>query len=573
MNIIDKQPWQTTIPVDGDLFAAAQAKTDIKELKNNQQDFEWYPTTPEMLSRVREQIELMGAGDRLLDIGAGNGSALMAMASVCSELFAIEISPILIKQMDKSIVVIGTDFTAQTLIDKKVDVIFSNPPYSKFEPWMIKIIKECNAKQVLLIVPQRWETSPQIAKALHDRNVSAKIIDSFDFMDAERPSRAKVHLVEIRYAEKECYSSWSHDALDAFNLWFDETFAEEIKVAHESAQAYKFNLKDEIENAVIYGKDLINRLFELYSVEIKNLIRTYRAIATINGELLSELGISKKNTLESMAQKIAGLKARYWNELFGNMEQITDRLTANSRKLLLDKITCHMDVDFSPENAYAIAIWAIKNANMFLDDQLIKLFFDLTTNEGIKHFKSNEHWSDDSFRYQHWRARNGCTKYSLDYRFVISRYRLMYVNDIGCFRSNYDRYSGIHDEAGDLLGDIFTTAKNLGFNVHNTLLMTSWERGVENTFTMEHNGIKVDFMKVRPYLNGNMHIKLNQDFMLALNVEVARILHGGRDAKHAAEEMGESLARVEKVFNSHTRLELNPAKLIGPPVSNLTKEH
>ena len=48
------------------------------------------------------------------------------------------------------VVIIGSDFHEQTLIDKKVDLIFCNPPYSEFELWTKQIIdwKSCNSHKL-----------------------------------------------------------------------------------------------------------------------------------------------------------------------------------------------------------------------------------------------------------------------------------------------------------------------------------------------------------------------------------------------------------------------------------------
>ncbi|MGL5668705.1 MAG: hypothetical protein ACRDD9_21590 [Shewanella sp.] len=45
--------------------------------------------------------------------------------------------------------VIGTDFNQQTLVDKPVGVIFCNPPYSAFEQWATRVISEANAEALV----------------------------------------------------------------------------------------------------------------------------------------------------------------------------------------------------------------------------------------------------------------------------------------------------------------------------------------------------------------------------------------------------------------------------------------
>ena len=48
--------------------------------------------------------------------------------------------------LDSDIFVVGTDFHQQTFIDKKMNVIFCNPPYSEFTEWSIKLIEEANSR-------------------------------------------------------------------------------------------------------------------------------------------------------------------------------------------------------------------------------------------------------------------------------------------------------------------------------------------------------------------------------------------------------------------------------------------
>lgn len=55
-------------------------------------------------------------------------------------------------------------------------------------------------------------------------------------------------------------------------------------------------------------------------------------------------------------------------------------------------------------------------------------------------------------------------------------------------------------------------------------------------------------------MNGNIHIRFASEFMLALNVEVGRLKGWIHSAQQAAEEMGEELASVERVFKSAYQL-------------------
>ena len=53
----------------------------VSQLKENGQDFEWYPTTVEMIETVSRKCASIypGIGFSLLDIGAGDGRVLAMM--------------------------------------------------------------------------------------------------------------------------------------------------------------------------------------------------------------------------------------------------------------------------------------------------------------------------------------------------------------------------------------------------------------------------------------------------------------------------------------------------------------
>ena len=63
---------------------------------------------------------------------------------------------ILSEQLPDDVILLGTDFNQQTVIDKKVDFIFCNPPYSEYDEWAEKIILQGNCNAIALVIPARW---------------------------------------------------------------------------------------------------------------------------------------------------------------------------------------------------------------------------------------------------------------------------------------------------------------------------------------------------------------------------------------------------------------------------------
>jgi 16S rRNA A1518/A1519 N6-dimethyltransferase RsmA/KsgA/DIM1 with predicted DNA glycosylase/AP lyase activity len=84
----------------------------VSILKDSEQDFEFYPTTDEIINKVKEDIKdnYYRSTSSILDIGCGNGKVLNAFKDEFSELYAIEKSQVLISTLPANIFIIGTEF-------------------------------------------------------------------------------------------------------------------------------------------------------------------------------------------------------------------------------------------------------------------------------------------------------------------------------------------------------------------------------------------------------------------------------------------------------------------------------
>ena len=131
----------------------------VKQLQEYDEDYEFYPTTDPMIELVNQHTD--ESAKTVLDIGCVHGATLEKLA--CDTKYGIEKSQILLNAAPAKIIPFGRDFMQETLIDKKMDVIFCNPPYSAYEDWVLKILEEANAKEIFLIIPQRWCDSQRIS--------------------------------------------------------------------------------------------------------------------------------------------------------------------------------------------------------------------------------------------------------------------------------------------------------------------------------------------------------------------------------------------------------------------------
>lgn len=517
----------------------------ITQIKEAGQDFEFYPTTREIVQRVWRGIGRDSRHYNVLDIGAGNGNFFRLLDEClhnkqCEDCYkpsftkyAIEKSQILISNLPADVFVIGTDFKQQTLIDKEMDVIFCNPPYSEYEQWAAKIIKEANSERVFLVIPTRWKDSQLIQQAIKARGALVSVLDTYDFLHAERAARANVNLVSIFYGHK-------YDRRDsAFDTWFDETFKfaapqkEVFEYEEERKKAEKINAQ------LVKGQNLIERLEELYGEEMQRLYNNYRSIEKLDAGILRELNVDVKKLREGLKLRLKGTKNLYWEQLFNRLTAITDRLTAKSRREMLDKLQKNTSVDYTAANAYAVVLWAIKNANRYMDSQLKDLYLELSKSENIINYKSNQR----TFQHDDWRyGAEKPTHYKLDYRIINRVYK--------CFDT--DSWSGavrgLYESAQINIDDIVTIGKNLGFAVKQSSFDFTWYPGEPQVFTYLENSEEKPFMRVKAYLNGNIHYQFCKEFSKAFNIEAGRLFGWIRSVHEAARELDLPLTETAAYF-------------------------
>lgn len=531
----------------------------VESLKQHGQDHEFYPTTRPIIDAMLRDFRRThddwsysrrSAMDSVLDIGAGNGKVLAAFREDLriTKLFAIEHSQILRDQLPADVLIVGTDFREQSLLSKQVGVVFCNPPYSEFEAWTEKIIRECAAPLAYLVIPERWTQSTPIADAIRYREAKATSIGDFTFENGEdRTARARVQLLRIEFAQEKD---------DAFDRFFREQFHDlyEKFSAEKPAEETpgEADRKSRFSSLVI-GPTYPEALVELYTQEMAHVQKNYAAVAELDPDLMREFDISPQSILNCLKARLTGLRTAYWRELFDHLDTITDRLTGKSRNALLATLNEHVHVDFTLDNIFAVVLWVIKNANNYLESQFLQTYEKLVEKCNVQFYKSNQRtWQQGRWRYGlHEDDPN--SHYALDYRIV-----LHYVGGVAPRWSHCG--PELADSAAELLRDLHTIARNLGFTPIRGLdpriwgHSPKWTPGESETFRCydERREDNVTLMEVKGFKNGNLHIRMNKDFMLALNVEWGRLKGWIRDGAEAASELDDPNAA--QFFGAHHRI-------------------
>jgi hypothetical protein len=536
----------------------------LKAVQDAGEDFEWYPTTGRMIEVVAKRITATHVS--IMDIGAGDGRVLAELGKrlESTELYAIEKSTVLVQAQPECVIPVGTDLFEQNLACLPVDYIFCNPPYSQYETWASAIIDSGYAKRAFLIIPQRWAKSEAIAGSLKRRGAKAKAIHTDDFLDAERRARAVVNIVEIDFPRKE--NNYHDEPADPFDIWFDQNISTFDHADESDVSEYE---QERRELAKIRHLKTIPEMVDAYNEEYARMEENYRAIFKLDYALLKELGVDKEHVREGIKKKMAGLKNKYWNHLFDQLDAITKRLSSETKKRFLKKLTGRATVAFTANNIYAVVLWAIKNANRYYDEQLVKLFRDLSTHDGVMNYKSNQRtWQKDGWRYAGERE-NPNTHYALDYRIVKQHYSAIPTADRFGFTSSYDSPANLHRTCHDLIADITAVLYNLGFSTDSpTSYERSWESNQWQDFLASDDRV---LFQVKAFKNGNLHFRFMPEAIKALNVEAGRLLGWIRGREDVIAELGYTPEEASRYFGSILKLGPTNVKLLTGEVPDASR--
>jgi len=518
----------------------------LVDVKAAGQDYEWYPTTRQMVQTIHSNMDPRYT--KIMDVGAGNGSFFTLLQELDPdkhyEKFAIEKSQLLINAMPADVFVVGTEFHQQSFVDKTMDTIFCNPPYTEYAEWAEKLILEANCPCIYLIIPDRWKSHQGISSAIQKRDGTVFNLGNFSFMDSEfRKARANVDILRISLGSMNYRANQLK--VDPFDLWFDTHF--KIKADKQPVPGYTQQASASSRLKALVDKDIIKNLTQNYSQDFEILLNNYKAVEVLDNIILKELGVNVEGLKKGLREKIVGLKNIYWQELFNRLDAIIRRLTSKSREKLLTKLRENTSVDFTLSNIYSVVIWAVKNANKYFDQQVLDLYDEFTKYENIINYVSNSHLVEKPSRYETcWNFKARASHYKLDYRIVNEGFRAIG----GSSWDSYQYPGGLYQDVHTLLSDVKAVGINLGFNVVGDSTKLEWVSGKKQIF--KHDD-KV-FMEVKAHKNGNMHFKFDMDFMQKLNVEAGRLKGWLRTPREAAVELNLEIAKAQKYFKSNAQL-------------------
>lgn len=383
-----------------------------------------------------------------------------------------------------------------------------------------------------LVLPVRWEISLWNCSTL--KLYEKKILGEFDFLNADRTARTRVNLIRLNHKPVKVEDHYQHRVIgshieygeenepDSFDRWIDEHIG----------GFRKDDPKLEEEKEVKLKEGTITDLVENYDYDMKVLLEAFKAFGKMPGRVLEALNMDRRSVLEIIRENIKTLKNRYWRIAFGKLSAINSRLIQKTRDRLLSGMEEFETLDFNEDNIYSIVVWVIKHFNEYTNGQILSVFDALTSQDYIKAYKSNVHWTKDNWRYT--REQGKPDKYQLDYRLVTH-----------CYKSyRYD---------SNTVDDFIVICRSLGFHIPEHRYHDYDAFGKEQCFYTDDGQLA---FTVRQYKNHNAHMKINRELMMRFNIEVAKLRKWVNNHRDIAEEFEVSEAEAVKLWNNSSLLHI-----------------
>lgn len=517
----------------------------VESIKQEHQDFEFYPTTDEIINAIKANLY----GYSILDIGAGNGATLDKLVSSDKwKKYAIEKSSMLQSLINPKTIVIGTDFFENSLWDKTVDVIFCNPPYSDYINWMYKIISEAAAKQIYLVIPKRWSDNEMINDIIAKRGYKVESLGVFDFLDAERAARCNVDVIMLT---PERYKA-TPDFFDVeLAKYFNSATEQKYKSREDARREEREQFDNSLEQKKLIVGDFVAAIVALYHDEQTRIYATLKALSEIDAELYAELKIDLSKIKGIIRDKLEQLSTKYWHEVICKLYSITSRLTESNSKKLFNSISeSHMS--FNAANIYGIVEFVIRTMSSKIEEQILEVYNDLISDANCTNYKSNQTvFVGNNFQMK--------TPSKLNYRIVLNKWRAI-ENDY--FRNSYNK--NLSERCHSFLNDLSVIANNLGYEMQvNGSYSRDWQSGKVEEFYAMFNNEQVLLFTVKAFKNGNLHMKFDTAFNHKLNVIKGKYEGWIHSVNDVMSEFDVTEDEAAKLFEELPKISVNVVGLLN----------
>lgn len=234
-----------------------------------------------------------------------------------------------------------------------------------------------------------------------------------------------------------------------------------------------------------------------------------------------------------LKEKLSSLHRKYWQQLFTYYQPIKNKLTSYSVGKLVNHVL-ESKMSFTVENCQAVTIFAINQANLLIDEQVLDLYKIWASRGNAKAYKSNAKlFQKQNFRYLKDIDIN--SPFALEYRIVDPS------ANYGRFFGNAKDGTSLNDYSNEgvlkQLKDMIIIFGNFGYQIDNLAETNPIAYGERQSLSGSKNGKKIVILDYKFFKNGNAHYFINKQIMIDIMVLVGKKLGWLHNKEQACEEL------------------------------------
>lgn len=393
--------------------------SNLMQYVEHEQSSEFYPTPPELVKRMIEDVDWMCIKS-ILEPSAGKGDILRQIAFEGNKYLnhrnfdvdCCEIDPNLRqilkynfseerkRQFDRwkdaeykaffegGIHIVHDDFLTYNPY-KQYDLIIMNPPFSNGDRHLLKALKlqESGGNIICLLNAETirnpyTETRRELVRQLKEHNAMIEYIEDA-FTSAERRTDVEVALIRVSIPQRQ-------EESDIY---------QKFKAAAEVDDVYE-NVTD------LEVTDYIKAAVNQFNVEVKaglELIRQYRAMIPYMGRTFDDKAdpilrltdsTDRGYNSVSINSYLKKVRLKYWEALLSN-PKFTGRLTSKLQSQYRKRVETLSDYDFSEFNIYTLSHEMNAQIKQGIEDEIEAMFDRLTAEHSYyPECANNRHYYD-----------------------------------------------------------------------------------------------------------------------------------------------------------------------------------
>lgn len=411
---------------------------------------DFYPS-PEKVKRVLLNDLHIKSNYKILEPSAGKGDlieGLKCRIDVIEKEY--ELCSIL---QGKGYSMVGYDFLTY-VTNTEYDLILMNPPFSEGCKHLLKAIdlaenqvyKECNIRCILNAETLRNPYSNE-RKLLCDKlNLYGAKITYYDslFTDAERKTNVETVIIEID--------------IETTRKKVNSVYESIVNSMNDNVSEYGTELSTFVKNNEMQVRveniELLVKKYEYHVKLVKDQYKSSRSLEVLEKQLDGELSAYTSSPNKDINDVIDNIRNKYWRSIL-NAKEFADKLTADGRQKLYQKIEQSGTMEITIENVKLLLMGMLQNSNTMLLDSCLDLFEKITKNH-MSSFSSNIHY------YNGWKTNNA---YKINKKVIIpfrGIFGVLEPTDMGqgyFNKSGEVRYENVKWEVKEFIDDLMKMFK------------------------------------------------------------------------------------------------------------------